>query len=42
MSKISVYGATGFIGGTFCGLFPDDTIKIPRDQREPESDEVLY
>ena len=42
MSKISVYGATGFIGGTFCGLFPDDTIKIPRDQREPESHEVLY
>lgn len=42
MNKISVYGSTGFIGGTFCNLFPDEVIKIPRDQREPESKNVLY
>jgi len=42
MNKISVYGATGFIGGTFCDLYSDDVIKIPRDQREPESKNILY
>tara|TARA_B100000427_G_scaffold314787_1_gene308268 strand:+ start:244 stop:1059 length:816 start_codon:yes stop_codon:yes gene_type:complete len=42
MSKISVYGATGFIGGTFCGLYPDSVIKISREQRKPESNNILY
>ena len=42
MSKLSVYGATGFIGGTFCDLYPDEVIKISRDQREPESKAVSY
>lgn len=42
MSKVSVYGATGFIGGTFCDLYPEEVIKIPRDQREPESKNILY
>ena len=42
MSKISVYGATGFIGGTFCDLFPDEVISIPREERKPQSDNILY
>ena len=42
MSKISVYGSTGFVGGTFCDLFPEDIIKIPREQREPASNNILY
>ena len=42
MNKISVYGSTGFIGGTFCGLYPDSIIKIPREQRKPESNDILY
>lgn len=42
MNKISVYGSTGFIGGTFSNLFLDDVIRIPREQRTPESNEVLY
>ena len=42
MNKISVYGSTGFIGGTFGSLFLEDVIKIPREQRKPESNEVLY
>jgi len=42
MSKISVYGATGFIGSTFCDLFPDEVIPISRDERKPESDNILY
>lgn len=40
--KISVYGGTGFIGGSFCNLFPDRVIKIPRDSREPQSKNILY
>ena len=39
---ISVYGATGFIGSRFCEMYPDQTIKIPREQRTPESDIILY
>jgi len=42
MSKISVYGATGFIGGTFCELFPDEVIVVPREERKPKSDHILY
>ena len=42
MSKLSVYGGTGFVGGNFSRMYPDDTIVIPRDQREPESNEILY
>jgi nucleoside-diphosphate-sugar epimerase len=42
MNKISVYGSTGFIGGTFCSLYSDEVIKISRDQREPQSDNILY
>ena len=39
---ISVYGSTGFIGSNFCKLYQDKVIKIPRDQKDPESDDVLY
>ena len=42
MSKISVYGGTGFIGGTFCQLFSDEVVLIARNSREPETSEVLY
>lgn len=40
--KISVYGATGFIGGTFCKMFADSVIQIPKEQREPKSKNILY
>lgn len=40
--KISVYGATGFIGGTFCNIFSEEVIQIPRDKREPKSKNILY
>lgn len=39
---ISVFGSSGFIGSTFCDLFPSEVIKIPREQREPKSKNVLY
>lgn len=41
-NKISVYGATGFIGGTFCNMFKNEVIKIPREQRTPKSKNILY
>ena len=42
MSKISVYGGTGFIGGTFCNIFADKVIKVLRDERLPFSKDILY
>ena len=42
MSKISIFGGTGFIGGTFCRLYPEEVILVPRNSKEPESKEVLY
>lgn len=39
---ISVFGSSGFIGNTFCNLFPNEVIKIPREHREPKSKNVLY
>ena len=40
--KISVYGGTGFIGSSFCNLFADQILKIPREDREPQSKDILY
>lgn len=40
--KISVFGATGFLGTNFCNLYPNEVIKIPRTQTRPESSDVLY
>jgi len=40
MSKISVFGASGFIGERFCELY--DGIKIPREQRNSETNDILY
>ena len=42
MNKISVYGATGFIGGTFCDLYSNEVIKIPREERKPQSKDIIY
>lgn len=42
MSKISVYGATGFIGGTFCKLFSNEVIAVSREERKPKSNNILY
>jgi len=40
--KISVFGATGFIGSRFCEMYPRIAIPIPRDQNYPASNEILY
>ena len=42
LNKISVFGGTGFIGGRFCEMYPDQTIKIDRESRKTKSSEILY
>lgn len=42
IDKISVYGATGFIGTVFCDMFPNKVVKICRDERKPKSKNILY
>lgn len=40
--KISIYGSTGFIGSTFCSLFPNEIVRIGREERKPKSKNILY
>jgi len=40
--NISIYGGTGFIGGTFCRLYPDEVTCIERDARAPKTNNILY
>lgn len=42
MSNLSVFGSTGYIGNTFCELFPNRIVKIPREDRNFDSKDVLY
>lgn len=39
---ISVYGASGFIGKNYCNAFPKKSIIIPREERRPRSNNILY
>ena len=40
--KMSVFGGTGFIGKKYCELYSDSCIIIPREQKKPESHNILY
>jgi nucleoside-diphosphate-sugar epimerase len=42
VDKISVFGASGFIGSRFCTLYPQDAVAEPRDAEAPASDQILY
>lgn len=42
MNKISVFGGTGFIGGTFCKLYSEDVAIVPRESKQFSTNEVLY
>jgi nucleoside-diphosphate-sugar epimerase len=42
MKKISVFGASGFIGSRFCEMFPDITIPIPKRSVFADSPELLW
>ncbi len=38
----SVYGGTGFVGGNFCRLFSDNVSLQRRDERKPNTNEIVY
>ena len=40
--SLSVYGATGYIGRTFCNMFPKKSRAIDRGQRTPMDRDILY
>jgi nucleoside-diphosphate-sugar epimerase len=42
MNKISVFGGTGFIGGTFSRMYEENVTLISRDIRNFHTNEVLY
>ncbi len=42
MTNISVFGGTGFIGGTFCNLYSEDVVLAPKESRNFETQQVLY
>jgi nucleoside-diphosphate-sugar epimerase len=42
MNKISVFGGTGFIGGTFSRMYKENVTLIPRDSKNFDTNEVLY
>ena len=41
MSKISVFGGTGFIGSVFCKKYPDSII-IDRNETQSATNNILY
>ena len=40
--KYSVYGGSGFVGGNFSKLFPNESVKISREERKPETNQIVY
>lgn len=42
MTKISVFGSTGFIGSRFKEMYNDKVISIPRNQYTADTDNILY
>lgn len=39
---ISVFGSSGFVGSNFCKIFPENIIKIDRNSRVPQTNDILY
>lgn len=42
MNNVSVFGASGFIGGRFCEMYQDQVIKLERSDYTPKSNQILY
>jgi len=38
----SVYGSSGFVGSNFCNLFPDLILEQQREERKPQTNNLLY
>jgi nucleoside-diphosphate-sugar epimerase len=42
-NTLSIFGSTGFIGNTFCEMYPENIVKVPRNVYYPEKDsDILY
>jgi nucleoside-diphosphate-sugar epimerase len=41
-NKISIFGGNGFIGSRFCSLYPEDVIKIDRNDYTAKTNNILY
>lgn len=39
---ISIYGSTGFIGSRYCKMHSQDIFCVPREERWPSTEDVLY
>ena len=42
MTQLSVFGGTGFVGSAFVRAFSDRCLVVPREERSPPTNEVLY
>ena len=42
MNDISVFGSTGYIGSTFCRMYPDNITPVPREEKNFSTDQALY
>jgi nucleoside-diphosphate-sugar epimerase len=42
MNSISIFGGSGFIGGRFCEIYNNESIKIQRSDFKNKSNEILY
>lgn len=40
--KVSVFGASGFIGGRFCDMYNDRVLKMDRDDYVSKTNQILY
>lgn len=40
--KISIFGASGFVGSNFCSKYPEISLKIDRDDIVPKTNNILY
>ena len=40
--KISVYGGTGFVGSVFSKIYQKESLVIPREERRPQSENIVY
>lgn len=42
MNDISVFGSTGYIGSTFCEMYPDKITPVPREEKNFSTNQALY
>ena len=38
----NVFGATGYVGSTFCSIYNNEVLKQDREDRIPKTNDILY